>query len=373
MEQFLHGYAVGSDPRELVNTCLSQIGDVPPEATLGVLYLTDALAREAEHLMHLLQHATGVSNWIGTVGLAIVTTGLEIYDQPAMAVMLLDIPADQFRLIPNQTENTSTFIADNRAWIEGHHPGFGLLHGDPTNPEIPQLIERFSVELGEGFFVGGLTSSQSLQIQISNGVGSGGLSGVLFASSVDVIAGHTQGCSPIGPVHTISEAQGNVIARIDQQPALSVLKEDVGEVLARDLKRLGGYVFAGLPVPQSDRGDYLVRSLIGIDTNQGLVAIGDLVEAGDQLMFCRRDGNTAREDMLKMLRDLDQRREGRPIRGGCYYSCLGRGRHQFGEHSEEIKMIGEVLGDFPLVGFFANGEIFHNRLYGFTGVLSLFL
>jgi hypothetical protein len=25
-----------------------------------------------------------------------------------------------------------------------------------------------------------------------------------------------------------------------------------------------------------------------------------------------------------------------------------------------------------LVGFFANGEIYHNRLYGYTGVLTVF-
>jgi small ligand-binding sensory domain FIST len=36
-------------------------------------------------------------------------------------------------------------------------------------------------------------------------------------------------------------------------------------------------------------------------------------------------------------------------------------------------MIHETLGEFPLVGFFANGEIFNQRLYGYTGVLTLFL
>ena len=43
------------------------------------------------------------------------------------------------------------------------------------------------------------------------------------------------------------------------------------------------------------------------------------------------------------------------------------------DDSEELKAIRDRLGDFPLVGFFANGEISHNRLYGYTGVLTLFL
>jgi small ligand-binding sensory domain FIST len=44
----------------------------------------------------------------------------------------------------------------------------------------------------------------------------------------------------------------------------------------------------------------------------------------------------------------------------------------FGPNSEELKTIRQELGEFPLVGFFASGEISHSRLYGFTGVLTLF-
>ena len=36
-------------------------------------------------------------------------------------------------------------------------------------------------------------------------------------------------------------------------------------------------------------------------------------------------------------------------------------------------MIEQTLGDFPLVGLFANGEISNDRLYGYTGVLTLVL
>ena len=36
-------------------------------------------------------------------------------------------------------------------------------------------------------------------------------------------------------------------------------------------------------------------------------------------------------------------------------------------------MIRDALGDFPLVGFSAGGEICHDRLYTYTGVLALFL
>jgi small ligand-binding sensory domain FIST len=135
---------------------------------------------------------------------------------------------------------------------------------------------------------------------------------------------------------------------------------------------VAGYIFAALPIPGSDTGDYLVRNLIGIDPQEKLLAIGDDLEEDAQLMFCRRDRAAAREDMERMLDDLGKRTKGN-IRGGVYYSCLGRGRNQFGEDSEELQLISDRLGDFPLVGFFANGEISHNRLYGYTGVLTLFI
>lgn len=59
-------------------------------------------------------------------------------------------------------------------------------------------------------------------------------------------------------------------------------------------------------------------------------------------------------------------------RGGVYYFCLGCGRHLFGDDSRELRLIRAELGDVPPVGFFANGEISHNRLYGYAGVLALF-
>jgi small ligand-binding sensory domain FIST len=89
-------------------------------------------------------------------------------------------------------------------------------------------------------------------------------------------------------------------------------------------------------------------------------------------MFCKRDTKTAHEDMKRMLESIRKGMYARP-RGGVYYSCMGRGASLFGPNSEELKLIREALGEFPLVGFFCNGEISHNRLYGYTGVLTLFV
>jgi small ligand-binding sensory domain FIST len=114
-----------------------------------------------------------------------------------------------------------------------------------------------------------------------------------------------------------------------------------------------------------------VRNVLGVDPQNDLVAIGEYVEPGDALLFCRRDQQAAEDDLLRMLNAIRDQLSG-PIRGAVYYSCLGRGEHMFGVPNRELQLIRQTLGDFPLVGFFANGEISHNRLYGYTGVLTLF-
>jgi small ligand-binding sensory domain FIST len=220
--------------------------------------------------------------------------------------------------------------------------------------------------------VGGLTSAATGAGQIAGATTGGGLSGVLFGEAVPVATGLTQGCSPIGPQHTITAMENDVVSELDGRPAVDVFKEDIGDLLARDLQRVVGYIHAAVPVVGSDTGDYMVRNLIGIDASRGWLAIGDALSEGDQVMFVRRDGASAVEDMGRMLDSL-KGRAGAGIRGGVYHSCIARGPNQFGPGSQELSMIRDALGDVPLIGFFGNGEISNGRLYTYTGVLSLFL
>ena len=88
-------------------------------------------------------------------------------------------------------------------------------------------------------------------------------------------------------------------------------------------------------------------------------------------MFCRRDADSAKRDLKRIIEQL-KGELAEPPKGGVYFSCLARGPNLFGGNSEETRLIEEGLGHFPLVGFFANGEICHDRLYGYTGVLTVF-
>lgn len=369
----LLGHAEATDWEKAAESCLQQIGYIPPGTNLGFLYVTDSHAGHLKSILEHFRNETGVQDWVGTVGMGICASGTEYYANPALAVLLGGFPEESFRILPTLRDTHLGDLLDIQDWLHRSQSHFGVVHGDPRNGNLPELIARLTDQIPGGYLVGGLTSSRGEEPQIANGIVQGGLSGVIFSAAVDVVTGLTQGCTPIAGRHVITECERNIIARIDDHPALDVFYEDIGEILARDLNRVAGYIFAGLPIADSDRGDYLVRNLIGVDTKNKLLAIGDLIEPGQPLQFCRRDGRSAWDDLQRMLDDLKARCGRRRPRGGLYYSCLGRGQNLFGNDSEELRAIRATLGDFPLVGFFANGEISNNRLYGYTGVLSLFL
>jgi small ligand-binding sensory domain FIST len=366
--EFRYAHASATDWREAVKSCLAQLGQGP--ASLGFVYVTDLLADRLGEIVALFKSQTGVPHWVGTVGIGVCASGREYLDEPAVAAMVGDFEADSFSVFSGVT--SSSDVDSLSLKCGGAAPNFAIVHGDPAHRDIADLVTRLAGRVESGFLVGGLSSSRRQNYQVADGVVEGGVSGVAFSDTVTVATRLTQGCSPIGPKHAITTCQQNVIITLDGRPALDVFTEDIGEVLSRDLNRIGGHIFAGLPIPGSDTGDYLVRNLVGIDPSNKLLAIGEMVQQGGSVMFCKRDNKTAHEDMTRMLDSIRQGMFTSP-RGGIYYSCLGRGASLFGPNSEELKMIRDALGDFPLVGFFCNGEISHNRLYGYTGVLTLFV
>ena len=239
------------------------------------------------------------------------------------------------------------------------------------NPKTQDLVEEIQQEVENGFIVGGLTSSRDKHYQVADSIISGGISGVLFSENINVITNLSQGCSPVGEKHTITKSQENAVLTLDKKPALEVLMQDMDISDYKHLEQKAGEVFVGLCVPGSDKSDYTIRNLVGIDPEHSIFAINDYFSEGNEIVFCKRNEKTAVDDMQHMLDNIAGRLKHKP-KGGIYVSCLGRGREQFGNDSEEIKMIQKTLGDFPLTGFFANGEIHHNKLYGYTGVLTLF-
>jgi small ligand-binding sensory domain FIST len=334
-------FAHGSDWRACVDAL-----DRPGRG-LGFVYFSDALVGEADKILDSLKNQTDVREWIGTVGTGVLATGTEYQDGPAMAAMVADV------------EPFSVF--SGRAPLKASG-SFGIVHADPAAPDLPGLVSDMSAKVSTGYIVGGVSSSRSRTVQIANEVLSGGLSGAVLGEDVAVATRLTQGCTPYPGRFRVTEGEDNLIARLDGRPALEALLDAVGGEKTQ--------LLVGLPVPGSDTGDYTARNIVGVDPKSGVVAIGDLVEPGMEILFCKRDAAAAKKDLQNILLSL---KEAVPEpRGALYYSCVARGEHMFGRRGAELDLVKRSLGEVPLVGFFCNGEISRDRLYGYTGVLTVF-
>ena len=332
---------------------------------MGFVYATDALTEMLDPVLDMLKQETGVMDWTGTTGYGVCGGGESHFDRPALSVMTCDLDASDYQLFSPSGELAAL---EAGGWKESFAPPLIIAHGDPGSENLLQAMTCTATTTG-GFMIGGLTASRGRSRQIAGRMISGGLSGVMLSPELEAISGLSQGCTPVGPGHNITES----VEHIDDRPALDVMKEDIGELLSRDLQQIGGLIHVALPIAGSDTGEYVVRSLVALDPERALIAIGDQVEDGDRMMFVRRDPVGAEQDMQRMLEDVAGRLDGRQPRGALYYSCVARGPGLFADPDFEAKAIREQFGDIPFTGFFGNGEISNNRLYSYTGVLTLLM
>jgi small ligand-binding sensory domain FIST len=346
----------GATGAALAANAVAALGELPEGANVGFCYVTEEAAQDLPEIIDVLRRRTGIAAWTGTAGLGVCGTGAEIFETPALSVLVASIPGDRARVFEAPLAGAAA------RWVKERQPTTAFIHGDPRRRDLPALVDALAHETPL-FLLGGIGAGRGPE---------GGLSGVLFDPEVEIVSALTQGCSPIGPVHRITAADDNVIIEIDDRPALDVLREEMGEHMLRDLPRMAGLIFAAFPVQGSDIADYLVRNIIGLDIKTGLIGVASAVVAGDPILFCRRDPVNAMKDLDRMLAGLKRRLGNKPPRGGLYVSCIARGPNLFGPNAVELRRLHEALGDFPLAGFFANGELCNDRLYGYTGVLTLF-
>ena len=371
---FGHAVATGGDWRSLTQTCADRLA-ATGGAPLGMVYATEALAEHLDLIVDDLTARTGIPSWSGAVGYGVCATGVEYYDGPALAVLACDVPAGGFHLFDSLRQPDDRLSPEVRDWAAAQSARLAVVHADPGNAALLDIVDALAAGPAEGaeaYLVGALTAAGIERGQVAGAVTGGGVSGVLFGDAVEFATGLTQGCSPIGPMHAVSAGEEDVCMELDGKPALEILSRDLGDDFDGDWRRVIGQVHAGLPVAGSDMGDYLVRAIVAIDPRQGWLQIGASVEPGDKLVFVRRDATSALADLEIMLDRLAARLDG-PPKAGLYHNCIGRGRAQFGPGSEELRTIQDRLGEFPLVGMFGNGEVAFNRVYSYTGVLTLFV
>ncbi len=403
MKRFLHAHATHPDWRAALTIAQQQLQaqhdaqDRPIVPTLGWLYLTDHYASEAEALLADVRERWPGVAWVGAVGVGIAASGVEYFDEPALSLMLAELPPAQFRVFSG-----ARLLQDGGGFLAAT----AQVHADPGTTDLAELVAEMADRTSSGYLFGGLASARTRTLHIAEDVLEGGLSGVAYDRDVALVSRVTQGCQPVGPVRRITAAERNVITTLDGEPALDCALQDLGVSPDEPRRALAALrqTLVGLSDPHAhvlERGgqfgtDTLVRHLIGIDPQRRGIAIGDIATPGMQLAFCQRNTEAARRDLVRICAEIREELEpetlplaqasalarggvdapaaaaSHRIAGAIYISCAGRGGPHFGAPSAELAIVRQALGDVPLVGFFAAGELAHHHLYGYTGVLTAF-
>ncbi|HEY5632501.1 MAG TPA: FIST N-terminal domain-containing protein [Burkholderiaceae bacterium] len=385
------GQALGQAFAQRAARAPGETGAGGDRSPLGFVYVTAELRCQLADLVGALREHSAVEHWVGAVAHGVCAGTREIADEPAIALMLADFPVGAVRVFSGRDPPPAAPERDARGVTRAHT---ALVHADPATPDLPELVADMAARTATGFLFGGVVASPqgSAETQIADTPLSGGLSGALFASSVPVLTRVTQGASPIAGEHQITACSSQFITELDDRPALDVLLADLdvseqvrtsrdGEAImqALPLDRLGQGLFVGLTSGNPDRGigfgDYTIRNVVGIDPQTRVVAVAALPKAGDRAVFCTRDRRAARRDLTRVCTELRaQVEEDRlEVRGALYHSCVARGEHLFGAKGAELEIIRHNLGEIPLIGFHAGGEIARDRIHAHTGVLTLFV
>ncbi len=353
----------------------------------GIIFFTADHAAQSQELVATLARVIGTDCVSGSSGAGVLTGAGEIEGDHGVAVMVF--ATDRFFARPflfeplrgNEASLGETFGAFlAKAQDE---TSLMLLFPDTYNGNAQSLLQAIQTRAGFHPIAGAGSSENGVAgatYQLcGDKLASNALAGMYISGDLDIHIDITQGCQPITPPMIVTKAENNLIQEIDHQPALEVFAKLLKGPLAQDLRRALTVLFVGLPADRGENsvaaGKYLVRNIIGLDPDQGIVAVADRVHEGQSIIFTLRDGQRARDDLQEMLQRQLIRLNGKNPACGFYFNCCARGQGLYGIPGIDAAYIKQALGDFPLIGMFGGYELAPlgraNHLFAYTGVLVL--
>jgi small ligand-binding sensory domain FIST len=179
----------------------------------------------------------------------------------------------------------------------------------------------------------------------------------------------------------ITQAEQNVVQELSGKPALERLREVFSLLSPAEQQQAERALHLGIVIDEHkdhfERGDFLIRNLIGADQQTGGFAVGDIVKEGQTVQFQLRDAAAASEDLHALLTGERATQGDQPPAGALIFSCNGRGQRFFKASHHDAGAIQDEMGSLPVAGFFAMGEIGpvggNNFLHSYTASVALFV
>ena len=346
---------------------------------LLLVFIDSAFAANYQEITDRLREATGTAHLIGASGQSVIGSSIEAEDGHAIAVLAMQIPGATLTPLPIDPSkiNDDTFAA-----LEDG-PDVWLMFTNPFTIMTDKLVAHLQETKPGLVLLGGMASSarqaEGAAVFIDDQVLPGGAA-MLGLSGVQVRPVVAQGAEPLGQPWIVTECTANMVQTLGSRPALEVLTETLSELDEVTRDRAARNLLIGLAMDEykstHERGDFLIRNVMGADRESGALAINEVPRVGQTFQFQFRDAGAADDDLrTRLAATRDSLGEDEEVLGALLCSCNGRGRGLFGEPDHDAAALAEAFGPVPTAGFFCNGEIGpvggSNYLHGFTASIAL--
>jgi small ligand-binding sensory domain FIST len=314
---------------------------------------------------HELEDTPGVAVWAAALPTAELETMHVTAERDADGFRLLGLPDSLATAADEAPAPDETVIALCDPF--SFPPEELLASIERSRPRVPVLGG-----LASASFAGGAVLLRDGDIHTEGAV-------AVRIRGLEVLPCVSQGAGPVGPEMTITSAEANVIGELAGKPAMERLGEVIAALPESERELASSGVLIGLVIdenrPEYDRGDFLVRPIIGADRESGAIAIGEQVRVGQAVRLQVRDAASADEDLRAALRAQSHALGSAGAAGALLFTCNGRGSHMFEMRDHDAAAIEDSLGA-PTAGFFCAGEIGpvggRNFLHGFTATMAVF-
>ncbi len=324
---------------------------------------------------------------IGCTAQGLIADDREIESGPALVAFAASLPGVVVEPFHMQFEQEGETGRIRGLPFDSLGPAAGssvLLLGDPFTFPMDVLLRIVNESCPGLPLFGGMASGGSFpgsnRLVLDDSVRDEGAVGLVLHGDVVLETVVSQGCRPVGTHFVVTKGKGNVVLELGGRPALTVLREVIDGADPDERELLGRALHVGRAIDEYkstfSRGDFLVRSVVGLDEAAGSFAINDYIRPGQTVQFHVRDPASATQDLELLLAERTARFEEHPPKGALLFSCNGRGSHMFSEPNHDATRIRRAIPDLPVAGFFAAGEIGpvggQNFLHGFTASMVFF-
>lgn len=381
--EFASSVSQAADRAEMARELLADASGAAP-CDLAILFFTAGVTPHAEELAAVLRERLQPRVFLGVSCESVVGAEVEVERRPGAALWTAHLPGVTLQPWRIAAQEWRAVLADDervqqRIGTGEEHRG-QLVLADPFTTPVDALLERLDANLKAPTFGGMASGAQSPGgnlLLLNDEAFTDGAIGVGFGGDLEIRTVVSQGCRPLAEPMVVTRAEGPLILELGRRPALEVAEEMLQRLPDEEKELLQNGLFVGVVINEYQsnfqRGDFLVRGLMGVDRAQGALAIGDEVRAGQTVQFHVRDADTAHEDLVELLRPLQDES---PAAGALLFSCNGRGTRMFREPHHDVRTTRELLPHLPVAGFFAMGELGpvggRSFIHGHTASLALF-